>query len=155
MSFRWLTFKNRRLHRHAEPTCLKALNGCNAGFRCSCRGTPSVPPNIQNKGFSPVPAPMHGSRSLLFLNWFIQLECTSAAFVSTAKFQSINKIDCKKRKAARPEGVKVLQSLQPRLCLLQPVYEVTSALYRSENRPCFEEFSAEMEVAGGVTSEGS
>ena len=155
MSFQWLTFKNRRLHRHAEPTCLKALNGCNAGFRCSCRGTPSVPPNIQNKGFSPVPAPMHGSRRLLFFFFFFRLKCTSTVFVSTTKFQSINKIGFKKRKAARLEGVKVLQSLQPRLCLLQPVYEITSALYRSENRPCVEKFSAGMEVAGEVTSEGS
>ena len=38
------------------------------------------PPNIQNKGFSDVPAQMHGSRSLLFLNWRIQSENISHSF---------------------------------------------------------------------------
>ena len=152
--FDWGTFKNRGLHRHAEPTYFKALNGCNAGTRCSCRGTPSVPTNIQNKGFSDVPAPTHGSRSPLFLNWRIRSEKYIAAVVSTRNLPANQQNNANKEPTSRLKCAEICSTFRPRLVFLQLFIYSLSHLKDYETSPISIPFLRRWRC-GRVTSEGN
>ena len=148
------TFKNRGLHRHAEPTYFKALNGCNAGTRCSCRGTPSVPTNIQNKGFSDVPAPTHGSRSPLFLNYCIRSEkhIGGCSFHHPLPLNQQN--NANNKPTSRLKSAEICSTYWPRLVFLQLFIHSLPYLEDHETSPISIPFLRRWRC-GRVTSEGN
>ena len=98
--------------------------------------------NIQNEGFSSVPAPTHGSRSPLFLNWRIRSEKYIAAVVSSRNLPVNQQNRLEKAEVARLKGTEIYSVFRPRLVFRQlfihsfpaaePVRISVSAEIRSE-----------------------
>ena len=110
--------------------------------------------NIQNEGFSYVPAPTHGSRSPLFLNWRIRSEKYIAAVVSTRNLPANQQNNANKEPTSRLKCAEICSTFRPHLISFTAVYSFTSHLKEYETSPSSVPFLRGRRC-GRVTSEGN